>query len=214
MSLTLVGPARDPAARILSSGVVLGSGDPPAVARLVVPSWVASVDLVAEARSLTHVFEEVLEGQPPLADDDAPSAIARVRRIARVSAAAKHRTPRLVSRRLRPAVPVRRRPLARIAGQLGSGFSAVGFSLHRVRHSTVVARHVLAHAITAFIDSGVLAAAARAELRLQRGAVLLVPLRFGDPTFGLFGVAPALSSHNSSVFQPKAMRNSPSSEGK
>jgi hypothetical protein len=62
----------------------------------------------ATSRTLTHISQEVFEGEPSLAHLDAPTAVPVVRRVTRIGAAVHHCLPRPVCRRIGP--PVRRAP--------------------------------------------------------------------------------------------------------
>lgn len=183
---------------------VLRLGDPSTISRLVVPGWVDAVERVVLAGTSAHVREEVHEVvAPALAHRDPTSAVDLVGGVAGVIAAAPHRRPRRVGRSSCPAVLVTRRLLGRVGPKLFLRLGRVVLALHRVCDAGVVTRNVLADAIAAFVDGGVLATSASTELRNQRRPVLHVPLRLGDLLLRFLGVASASGCHENSVCKPK-----------
>lgn len=71
---------------------------PTAVAGFVIPMVVRPAVERGSVRSLPHVGEEVVEGQPPVADRDAVLSVMRKGRVGRLLATAKHAPPRRVCR--------------------------------------------------------------------------------------------------------------------
>lgn len=200
LALTLPSPPGNPPSRVLSARVVLSAGEPTAVRRFVVALRIAAVDLVVKAGPLAHVLKERFEGcVPSLAHRDALRSVLGVRPVVRVPAAVPHGQPGSVRRGLGPAVTVRRRLFPGVRRQLRPVFLTQLLSLVRRIHLGRVAGSVLADAVTTLIDDGVLTTPAGTQLRDQRGAVLLLPLRFADLLLRLFGVTETLSDHETSV---------------
>jgi hypothetical protein len=194
-------------------GVLFGLSRPPAVARLVVPGVVDTVD-GSSFGSIAHVSVEVLELQPPLAHCDASASIVGIGGVPRVEAARHHPLPRVVGSGVlgpnpRPEGRAREGVLHLLTCRFGDGllrFARVMLPLHRMGDLRVVAGHVLADAVSALVHGRVFTAAARAELRLKRRPVLLMPLRLGDLTSGLFGVVAAFF-HIRILYQPRGESN-------
>ncbi len=124
-ALSAVGSPGNPAPRVGSVGVLLFTGRPPAVARLVVPVAVDPVDGVIEAGPLAHVGEEVLEGRPARAERDTPAPVAIPRSIVRVGASRPQRGPTRISRSARPSMLERGRTLTGVRRQLRLGLIGV-----------------------------------------------------------------------------------------
>lgn len=109
-----------PTPRVSPIGILLGSGRPPAVAGLVPTAVVDAVDGVVLAGARVHVGEEVPEAAPPFTDGDATGAVAGVRGVPGVVAAAPHCLPGDVREGLGLAVFVGRRPLSGVGRELGA----------------------------------------------------------------------------------------------
>lgn len=163
MSAALVLPASDPSARIFSPSVLLSAGKPAAVPRRIPKIWIDPVDGVVKSRSFAHVFQEVQEVLPPLADLYPSSSVGRVGRVSGVIASSEHGSPALIRRSLGPAVLVGGRVLPGVRGKLRLGLRSMALALHRVLGSGVVARDVLVGTARVFDTRGVSAATTSAQ---------------------------------------------------
>ena len=175
---------------ISSIAGLFGLGCPTAVVRLIIPIIVDPVNAHA-FRTRTHVRKEALEGSPPLADGDAPTAVTRIRGVPGIIDAPEHRHPgapgRVIGAFARRSDRACRPLQCPLRLDLRSCLRRMLLALHRMRHARAVPTEVAGYAVPFLIDRGKLPTAAGTRLRLQRLKATPGPasLRLGDPLLGL-----------------------------
>ena len=163
----LIGSTGNPPARVLSACTILCSGEPATVVRLVVSIVVDTVDLVFTVRSLAHVCQEILERAPTVAYRNASTAVGAEAAIAGAATSTVHRTPGFIGEGFRPTMLVARSTITDIFRQLCSYGVGVMCAFHGMISSRIMARPVLTDSVASLIYGGVVATAARAQLRNQ-----------------------------------------------